>query len=198
MQAPCDSLSVKGSTTLQYCLAAAPAAASCIVRCTLLGDYLILAASPRHSRTIPQITLSLTRDVALLTSQPSGVHFPKQQATWAAVKNSLVLPVKTALCKAAGQPLPCSLLLLPSELRDRCLQLLEVCEQGVAVSCGSRANLLQCACQWSWTLAALQSQTTSCSGAASVCTHVSAGLNLSVHVKPSSISFPASMQPCAD
>ena len=55
--------------------------------------------------------------------------------TWAQVKDSLLLPVKTRLCKAAGRALPLSLLLLPAELRDRCLQQLQA---------GSSLLLLHC------------------------------------------------------
>lgn len=88
------------------------------------------AETPTAAGAIPQLTLSL-RDhehVPNGSGASTGKHSAKakQQEAWSLIKDGLALPMKTALCRAAGLALPPSLLLLPSELRDRCLQLLEV------------------------------------------------------------------------
>ena len=126
-----------GVSMLHYSLS--PAAQGpdpgCTLTLTLLGQFLILAASI-GSGDIQQLTLALSQHVqssagmAPASCDPAaGLQHPQQQEAWRQVKDTLVLPIKTALCRAAGQPLPLNLLLLPSELRDRCLQHLQACSR---------------------------------------------------------------------
>lgn len=100
--------------------------ATCTVRCTLLGKFLILAAAT-GTADIHQVTLSLQDHIRMPSAGSStAVQYLRQQEAWAQIKDGLALPIKTALCKAAGLPVPMSLLLLPSELQQHCLQFLEV------------------------------------------------------------------------
>ena len=124
---------LSGVSTLQYSLASDDQSppAGCTLTVSVLGNFLILAALTGDS-DIHQLTFSLREHAKLRDSaaQPghsesAAVHFPNQQEAGALVKDTLVLPIKTALCRAAGRPLPLSLLQLPSELRDRCLQNLQ-------------------------------------------------------------------------
>ena len=108
--------------------------ASCAVTFTLMGHFLLLAATT-SSAAVHQLTLSLKQHVQFLggdhmsigpSTPAAAMLFPEQQTVWAQVKDRLALPIKTALCKVGGKPLPLSLLLLPSELRDCCLRYLQV------------------------------------------------------------------------
>ena len=134
----------KGVSGLRYCLNPANQNvpdSQCEVKFTLLGDFLILAAAAATGlHEVPQLTLSLRQHVRLppatansqleTTTASSAALYPEQQAAWAQVKDSLALPIKTALCRAAGLPVPLSLLSLPSELRDRCLEHLQASSLG--------------------------------------------------------------------
>lgn len=150
----------QGAKTLHYTLKAARPQEDqphCTLSCALLGDFLLLAAAA-GTTGILQLTLPLRQHVQVHPAAASalngasavsapGLHFPHQQALWAQIKDTLVLPIKTALCRAAGQPLPLSLLLLPCELRDRCLSYLLV-SFPVSVMCLCPSAWLQQPRQW--------------------------------------------------
>lgn len=79
----------------------------------------VLTAKPETRCACEQTVLGA------LEHAPGG-QLADARALWVRLKDELALRLAAALCAAAGGPSAPALLLLPSELKQRCLALLQV------------------------------------------------------------------------
>ena len=79
----------------------------------------VLTAKPKTNHAREQTVLGAVEHA------PGG-QLADARALWVRLKDELALRLAAALCAAAGGPSAPALLLLPSELKQRCLALLQV------------------------------------------------------------------------